>query len=366
MSPATIAGPGKRSRRGRTWVVAGVGLLVLALVVGGGWFWVNRDDAAPPIAAPRLMAEGERVSERVEQTGRATFELPDGGSVIVDAAVGVVTDSGARAPRGGRVVELAWRSFSRTSDPTWRGPRPGQVPVELGLSARGKSVAVAQVSRGIVGGDRNREPRQVVQVPGDGSSLKVTLSYAGRRQSMELFTGRREAGSFRGLYRPFTALRVDILNTLRDARTAGFTWNSYLNGWWFRTPHLPDRGWARPGREWIVISGAELVVQSAERDGVTWYPRHEPELTAGGVRVSGGRLDTGLPRVVTTQPWHRRVAMSVPQLVVEVRSGAPVQVELWFRPSMSPEVDAEPDPDAPGTGVNFARTLDIPGMVDLA
>lgn len=356
MSPATIAGPDARSRRGRTPLVAGVGLLLLALVATGGWFWVNRGRADVGV-----VAGDEQVM--TERTAQGSFALPDGREISLSADVGVETDGDTRAPRGGRLVEIEWRT-----DATQTLPVPAGVtvtaPPAVGLSVRagGRVVDLGDDVANAAPSTRSEPERRVLALPGDVDDLRVTMTYAGRSQSVELFTGRRDAGAFRGLYRQFALGSVDVADSQRQQTGGGLVWTSWVDATWVRTPYLEGRGWAPAGREWVVVRRPTLSLLgiSGERDRDADY-QQTPGRATGEVAASGARLvqPSGPSRLAAGQ---RGVdGGRFPEMVLDAPSGAPVQVHLTLRTELEPSGDG-----GPLRAATFTRAVEIPAVVDLA
>lgn len=356
MTPASVvpADSETPAPRRRTSSRALVGLLVVAALVAGGGWWLWNDqwrDRAPVGVLP-----GE-LQVFAEREASASFRLPDGREMVVSTQVGVESDGSVRPPRGGRLVETQWRITDQNGVPAlvlYQGQDLQRVGLRLATGGRevdlGGDVA-AQADEGSA----------VLALPGDVDELTATVSYAGRRQSVELFTGRRDAGSFRSLYRARGRTSIDVLDSqLPESGNGGLVWTSWVTAGWQRTPYVAGRGWAPTGREWVVVTDPALEVTSiwGPGDRRTRLEPPQPE-SPGGVSASGARVVSPPVGRVPISMRSSSLSVEFPEVVLDAPYGAPVRVRLWV------SMQVERESDAPRR-VRFERTWEVPAAVDLA
>ena len=272
-------------------------LLVAALLVAlswGGWAWTQRDRVDVGLVKADL-----NVDSRADLS--SYLELPEH-RLSLSAEVGDrgvdEGDDEHRAPRGGRLVELSWELSA--NQPAQPDAAPVQDPdVVLWLRAGGRDVQVARDAskdgHENTSGERRPWSSQVVAVAGESGPIEVIAEYAGRRQSVDLATGDRAAGSFAGLYRPSTRGQ-QIRDERSPLRADGVSWMS--DAWLTptRTPYLAERGWAPAGKEWLVLDTAITVKYVHREVGDGWESYDEIyREPARATLTIGGRapLDAG-------------------------------------------------------------------------
>lgn len=264
-------------------IVVVVAAVVLVLV-GAGKHWIDQAGRVDP---GRLPDSAQVVGD--EDT--VSFMIPGG-----QVSVGVETDQRTlrddddkryEAPSNGRLVEASWSSESdseTTTEPP-AGLEPDKLPdPKVWVKSGEQRERVTGTSEGISGNAHGG-----AFAFGTRDPLVVEVEFAGRRQSVDVTSGRRTMGSFASLYgaRP-TARGQD---TLRGQRKGDIWWTSTLVVGYDRVPYLHGLGWAKKGREWLVLGRAEYSVDGFEDPDVRKDARYAVADTkpVGSVRVDNGR-----------------------------------------------------------------------------
>ena len=261
-----------RPRGRRWWLIGGAAVAVLALLAGGITYLVRRGGEPAgtryEVASLTSLAADQRLPGGVVQitSGRLEVdagvplrELPDPTPIDVDR------EEPGRVGGFGRWVGVEWRfgippDPDRLFDPARR--QPLQFEVVLVADGVRHDLAAGETE------DPNRAEGYVrhkalyVALPGDPGTLTLEVAYDGVTQTLDLRTGKVEAGVAAPLYartrwtatsKPCTDDEVTIkapgFAADRDDVEVECTLNQVAIG----TPYLPGRGWAKPGRVWVTF-----------------------------------------------------------------------------------------------------------------
>lgn len=324
--------------------------LVLALV-GASKAWMDQVFRVEPGRLPAwaLVAGASR---------DVTFQIP-GGSVdlMVKSGQETVRDTDDRerlkAPAGGRLVEVDWRSVGSPQDDSWLdvGEMP---PAKVWLRSGDERALVSGVVR-LPQSDDADEDRGIAVAFGSRKPVEVELEFAGRRQSVEVISGRRTMGSFAPLYRASTSDSRQQEGRSSD-RTRTLRWSSKLSVDDARTPYHPDLGWAKKGREWLVLERAQYSVEDV--GGVGSAKEHTYVIAdakpSGSVRATDGRVVQGGG---TARGAGQRAEYQPAGTVFEIPRGG--QTALRFTLRLRLESDST---GASGRSFTATRTLEVPAV----
>lgn len=348
------------------------GVVVLALVVGGGLLWRQYDDRG------RLTAGASRAGDYSMSDGyfSESYSLTvPGARILVNVEAGrrgsklddaTYESTRVKAPRDGLLVHLDWSAV-----------RSGNVDSTLvdahrsSLRIRSKDTSVV-VDRKIVpttrtSYDDDDRDQKVVALRGDLGDLKLEVEFAGRKQTVSLLSGRRDMGRFASLYgaevvnNRVVAIEQDQPTDVRSP----FRWYcKALSGRLIRTPYLDGLGWAAPSREWILASGAGARVPAEAatwRDGEHSAYYSVAEKPTVSVTVAGKK-----PVKVLSQPQTRAsgdISTTSADYVFSAEAGAAVTTVVTV--SVSLERGPRSDAKAPArTTIQPRTTTSYPAVQD--
>lgn len=313
---------GDAQPKGRAWsrrrvVVLAVVLVVLgAAAAGGTVWWRDRDRVDEGVVR-------EHVEVYDNESYDAEVMLPAGRSVRVRVAVGYdraefAWDGPVRPPRGGRYVEVTWSELAPEAARALQPAVPmTKDPARLELRTAGRTFALgtSNPKEPAPAAEKSPGPQRaaVVALEGASSQLFLDVVFAGRRQSVDVVTGRREMGSFAGLYDPSRVTRESWLDSSRKSGVDGVRLYHGADLTATREPYVQGLGWAREGREWLVVGRAGLRASSvSSNDGQARLGINAQEGQQGAMTVNG-------------RPSVRRLS----EERYEPDSGG----TMWFRPA---------------------------------
>lgn len=297
----------------RRGTVAGIVILVIVAVVGGGFALVRKHSDRDRLAMGASRSGDYRMSNP-ELTKQLHLAVPSA-RIMVNVQVGrggskydnsTKEFTRIKAPRSGRLVHLEWSSTVVSGGAT---EYDGGHPTSLSIRSKDRSVSVdpAIVPKAGPAGDPENSRHKVVAVPDDLSDLELVANFRGRTQTVSLVSGRREAGDFASLYSP-PSVTTEAATIEKNTSSPSLRSSSEaLPGTMTRTPYLDALGWAPAGHEWILIGDA------------------------------GYRLDTDAARWSDSDHSTRYVATEKPTFSIAVNGKKPV------RTIGRPSVDASHD-----------------------
>lgn len=252
------------------WLVAGV---VAALVIVGGVSWyVLRDDrpaakAGTVFTASDLPIHPTAISYLIAPWGR----LDIGVTKARDDLPRAVDTRDHRAPDGGSFIGVQWQIDAHHLLPVPRTPSSGIEPAVVSIVVDGHRYRVgdtrstsAESGDGVLVLDKRQA---YVAVPGSSSDIRIEVSFAGVRQTLDPRTGRRQTGRAAPLYTLDTGKPKQTCGTARwpaqyrPARRDARCLLKYLA----RVPYVDGLGWAPRGRSWLVMT-----VATKDPSDLTW------------------------------------------------------------------------------------------------
>lgn len=328
-------------------------IVIGALIVGLTWAIPRRDDRQHR-AEPGPVETAESVLP--DASLGAVFALP-GARLQLRFAVGTsvsgVTSEALRAPQGGRLVQTT----ATLSPISSKGQAQGATgtKVRLWLRTGDERVLVTNNAGELPPSADQAAP--VVALAASGRDLVAEVEFAGRRQSVQLASGRRHAGSFATLYRPVQQHEVEADD--RPGRRNNVVWTSSVSTNWQRTPYLAGLGWAKKGREWLVLDDSTLRVRNVEstpgrgEDETEYLARSDGG--RGTLSVAGGKVARRGSTALTQDEFD--VEYTPKGAVLDVPKSEAVTLRLTTRTPLQAREDT--GARAPGSLV-VSRSVPIP------
>jgi hypothetical protein len=283
----------------RTYWPLYAAVLVLAVTIGllAG---TDRGDDRPTAHVGQVIYAGS-----AHTTRNTVLVLPGGplsvavGDPVGELASAGTTDAVLRAPAGGRLVTLAtkWNQPTTTNDvPAFVGLAQVQpAGTRLFLVADGHDYPVRpDPDRQPAGGTSSPlEVQAAVAVAGHPSDLGVAVVYGGQRIAADL-TKRTYPGrsvSYEDQPKKVACGTSTVTAPYRRDDGRDDSCSVTFVG---SVPYLPDLGWARDDREWLVVRVAvnpNLAVIRSDLPGISWGSQLSRYSTTA-------TLDGGAPRLV--------------------------------------------------------------------
>lgn len=349
-------------------------ILIGGLIIGFVWVVVNEPDSSSDSATESTSVGPGPVTHKhvgsVDAPEELTtvFIVPGG---VIGVALQVGTTAGyyprVRPPAGGVLVAASLSQVVggtapvQVPDPPSPGLDPDDLPgSRIWLRAGDFRAPLFTDVRAQKRFGRGEEASRLVAVPKTDQPIRLELELDGRRQSVDPRSGRRTTGAFAALYRPQARDRDD-----RDAagssatatgaqRSGDLGWETTARADYRRVPYLAGLGWAKAGREWLVLDEAELRVTDIvdpRTDGtrppfetikIGRTKASKGEVTAPGVRVVRGSSTGPLTAGSTTygeesgtgNPQVARYRASY--LVLEVPEGAATRLTYRLQTPLAP------------------------------
>ena len=168
-----------------------------------------------------------------------------------------------RAPRGGRLVYVSAETDTASLLPLARRPGPGPPDAALAVVAGGRAyplrgLQAPRTASGLLIGTRRA---QWVAVAGDASDLRLRVTYDGQSEALDPRRP-RPAGGFAALGAVAHQARLSRPDircgrerwTAPYGRAPGVPAPTCVLGRVDRAPYVGGLGWARPGREWLIVT----------------------------------------------------------------------------------------------------------------
>ena len=312
------AGPGRRRRR--WWAVGAAGVAVVALVAGGITFFVLRSgepvDTRFEVRSLEPVAEEGRLPAGTVQlpAGRLQVEASAPLREVPDSTPAVVEqqEEPGRVRGFGRWVGVEWRFGTppdpdRFWDPAVRQPK--QFQVALVADGTRRDLAAGETADPDPIRNRGYLPHKAlwVALPGEPGALTLEVTYDGLTQTLDLRTGRVDAGAAAPLYRKeaWTAASRPCTDGKVTIRAPGFAADEddvevlcTLTEVALAAPYLPGKGWARPGRTWVTF---QLRTQ-ASLAFVRWPSMQDPDPVLYRLALQSSAVTAGgaAPALVTS------------------------------------------------------------------
>ncbi|WP_018155540.1 hypothetical protein [Demetria terragena] len=309
-------------------------VMVGVVVITAGWWFDSRHraDAGPVETTAELIGD---------QSAGATFKVPSG-SVSVSWSLGQATsDDEVRAPRGGRLAQVSWSG--RATEPLVSEPLAAtDQPVRLRMRIGEKTYALDDdVTLQLRSEGRPTDRKAMVAMPTPEAHVALEAEFAGKTQSLDLDTGKRRLGAFAALYRdvlPLSTVGKNLPET--RGRGNGLVWDTRWAPFIERRPYLESQGWAKPGREWVVVSASRLKISwvHSERKtgGPVTYDSTFKEPVGAALTVEAGGATHAPKAAIAARPSFDD-ALSLGSAVFDVPRGE----ALSFRLSAAMTVRAE-------------------------
>lgn len=252
--------------RGATILVL-IGVLLLAAVWGVRNAPENSDTAETKTVSAGVVKDEDVLTVDSTETYTTSFIVP-GGVIGIELDIGTTAGSypEIHPPAGGVLVSAHLKRL-------FEGDAPFDVPDPASGDERGAPSRIwlragefrAPLFEHAVP-DTSEEQGRDVAVPKTEQPLVLELELGGRRQTVDVRSGKRTTGAFSALYRPRehntaeTGAEGQYAVDSSTQRSGDLRWYAAANATYRRVPYLDDLGWAKKGREWLVLDEAELRV----------------------------------------------------------------------------------------------------------
>lgn len=288
--------------RGATILVL-IGVLLLAAVWGVKNAPESSDTAEIKTVSAGVIKDEDGLTVDSTETYTTSFIVP-GGAIGIELDIG--TTAGAypeiHPPAGGVLVSA---NLTRLDDAPIAAPGAAAAGGQRGAPSRiwlrSGEFRAPLFSHAVP--DTAEEEGRDIAVPKTDQPLVLELDLGGKRQTVDVRSGQRTTGAFSALYRPREHNTADSGAEGQYAadssaqRSGDLRWYAGANATYRRVPYVDDLGWAKKGREWLVLDETELQVDDIvdpQTDGkeppFDTIRTTRTKSSKGGVTAAGARV----------------------------------------------------------------------------